>query len=116
MITGHIDNTNKEVVTDANTPTHVNELPKTDDVKKITMRDVVVAELQRRIKISKDLQQIINTAKTKPKKDLYLKKIRKNNEAVADLLVALQRIDNQEKIKVTDEPKQQTDEDKSQLA
>ena len=97
-----------DYITPISSQVNTNELeiitPTTADItgepveRKITLRDVVVAELQVGVQRSRDLQQKINEAKTKPKRDLYLKKIRKNNEHVAELLLALQKLDYNQKI------------------
>jgi len=131
MITENIDNTKekivpgehsemvaKEMVVDnsENTPTdatHMPEPPATSTTK-ISLRDVILAEIQEKIKVSKELQQKINDSKTKPKRELYIKKIRKNNEQVAELLLALKKIDNNKKIQ--NETKQTTNENSDKLA
>lgn len=133
MILNNIDNTKEKTILDENgeviikeetigtvenTITDITPMPNndTDNVNstKVSLRDVIVAELQERIKISKELQQKINDSKTKPKRELYTKKIRRNNEQVADLLLALQKIDNNKKIQ--NETKQATNENTDQLA
>ena len=88
-----------------------------DEQPKITLRDLLVHEIQEHVKISKELQEIIKNSKTKPKRDLYTKKIRKNNEQVAELLLALQRLDNNAKQKVIKEAEiEQPKQDNSELA
>jgi len=57
------------------------------------VRDSIIAELQERIARSAEYATIIESAKTKIKRDTYIKKLHKNNEIVADLLVSLDTID-----------------------
>ncbi len=76
---------------------------------KPSLRDYIVTQLQEKVNRSKELQQKIANSKTKPKRDLYTKKIGKNNEDVANLILALQKIDHNEKIKNETKPAEQTD-------
>ncbi len=55
--------------------------------------DSVRAELIESIARSKEFADKIKTAKTKPKKDLYTKKLEKNNKTVANLIIALDNIE-----------------------
>jgi hypothetical protein len=51
---------------------------------------LLLAEAKRRAGISKQFQEKITTAKTKPKKDYYKKKLKKNNDILGDVLIRLE--------------------------
>ena len=61
--------------------------------EKITLRDVVIVEIQELMKTSKELQQNIKEAKTAVKSEYFRKKIKKNNERLMEMLVALEKLD-----------------------
>lgn len=61
------------------------------------VKQAIIAELQELIPKSKHYADQLETAKTKVKKDLMRKRLKKNNEKVADLLVALDKLDKKEK-------------------
>ena len=76
-----------------------------DDVseyKPPTLADRVLIECKRLATASKELQEKIQAAKTKPKKDYFGKKLKKNNNILGDMLVRLEQlhqIDNNKKEK-----------------
>lgn len=61
-----------------------------------TLKDRLVVEVQRLVKVSKNLQDKINNAKTKAKKDYYLKKLKKNNTILMDMLLRLDAMTKKE--------------------
>ncbi|MEM4258041.1 MAG: hypothetical protein QXL17_02675 [Candidatus Thermoplasmatota archaeon] len=85
-----IKNTEMEITTD-NTESNSLNLEQ-EDSKKLTLKDILGQEINEIVKISKDLQQKIKDAKTKPKKDLYYKKLCRNNDKLLELLVAFNRL------------------------
>jgi len=88
VINDPVEITYDEVV-NVGTPGHIDhKAPPTEP----TIKDLVLLEVQRLVTISKMYKEKIDTAKTKPKKDLYLKKIRKNNEKLADMIMRLERL------------------------
>lgn len=66
-----------------------------------SLKDLVLVEVRRLVVISKAYKEKIDTAKTKPKKDLYAKKIRKNNDKLADMIIRLEQLN---RIESNDEP------------
>lgn len=54
--------------------------------------DIVHGEVQRLMATSKEYRNKIDNAKTKTKKDLYLKKLKKNNTKLMNILVALEKV------------------------
>lgn len=52
----------------------------------------VKAELQEHLRLAKQYQEMIETAKTEFKKKFYRKKLQKNNAKAFQMLVALERI------------------------
>lgn len=56
------------------------------------IKESIVEELKVLIPISTKYSEQLETAKTKTKKDIARKKLKQNNEKVADLLIALDRI------------------------
>lgn len=56
------------------------------------VKEAIIEELQELLPKSKHYADQLETAKTKLKKDMMKKRLRKNNQKVADLLIALERI------------------------
>ena len=54
------------------------------------VHDAIVEELQTRMKKSVDYKQQIDTAKTKIKRKILSKRLKKNNEIVAELMKSLE--------------------------
>ena len=54
--------------------------------------DSIKIELENYINISKTYKDKINSAKTKAKVKFYIKKLKKNNKIVADLLIGLDKL------------------------
>jgi len=61
------------------------------------IRDAIVAELQDKIERSREYYNQFETAKTTTKKNLYKKKLQRNNLIIADLLEQLNAIDQKHK-------------------
>ena len=59
---------------------------------KPSLKDLIMIETKRLVALSKSYKEKIDTAKTKPKKDLYLKKLRKNNKKLADMIMRIERL------------------------
>lgn len=57
------------------------------------VREILLDELKSAIGLSKEYAGKIKYAKTKPKIDVYTKKLKKNNKIVADLVIALDKIE-----------------------
>jgi len=57
------------------------------------LKETVKVELQSLIAQSVKFQNLINTSKTNVKQNLYKKKLKKNNEKIYDLLLALDKIE-----------------------
>jgi predicted DNA-binding protein YlxM (UPF0122 family) len=57
------------------------------------VKEALVDELKSAIELSKEYDSKIKTAKTKVKSDVYTKKLKKNNKIVADLVIALDKVD-----------------------
>lgn len=74
--------------------------------KKITIKDVVAAEVQQLIANSKQYRDEITAAKTSTKKKYFKKKLKKNNEEVFKYMMALERlrINDEMKAKKSEEP------------
>jgi len=60
------------------------------------VKETIVEELSTAIEKSKEYADKIKRAKTKTKSDIYHKKLKKNNQIVADLLIALDKLENKE--------------------
>lgn len=60
------------------------------------VKDAILVELRERVVKSQEYDALCTTAKTKTKREFYKKKLRENNIVVADLIVALERINKQE--------------------
>lgn len=60
------------------------------------VKDILIDELKSSIALSSEYAIKIKRAKTKTKANLYHKKLKKNNQIVADLIVALDKLDNPE--------------------
>lgn len=56
------------------------------------VQEALTEELKARIKTTAFYREQIETAKTNAKKNLYTKKLRKNNQIVADILIALDKL------------------------
>lgn len=57
------------------------------------VKDSIKIELQNAVNISKEYADKVKTAKTKPKAELYTKKLKKNNKIVADLIIGLDKLE-----------------------
>lgn len=55
--------------------------------------DVIKAEIIELVTYSKELKHKLDKAKTRIKQDLYRKKLKKNNMILAELLLALDKLD-----------------------
>lgn len=64
--------------------------------EKVTLKDVVLAEVQELVKTSKELQQNIKEAKTGVKSEYFRKKLKKNNERLMEMLIALEKLNHKE--------------------
>jgi len=74
-------------------------IPRTPD-----MVDMLLHEVKRLATISNVYNQCIDDSKTKPKRDLYAKKLKKNNKKLADMLIRLEQLTQIKKNKeATDE-------------
>ena len=60
------------------------------------VKNAIKEELTTAVAVSKGYANKIATAKTKIKSDTYRKKLKKNNQVVANLLLALDKIENKE--------------------
>lgn len=58
------------------------------------VKEALVEELQSAMKLSKEYSDKVKTAKTKVKSTFYTKKLKNSNQIVADLLIALDKVDN----------------------
>jgi len=65
-------------------------------------KDAVIAELKGLVVISKELQSKILGAKTNTKRNYFKKKLRKNNERVANLVMVVERMNQQNKQESSD--------------
>ncbi len=61
------------------------------------VKQAIIAELQELMPKSTHYSEQYENAKTKPKRDLMMKRLKKNNEKIADLIVALEKINEKEK-------------------
>ena len=57
-----------------------------------TMKDMVMYEVKRLAMVSKHFQTNIKDAKTQPKKNYFLKKLRKNNKLLANMIIRLEQL------------------------
>ena len=81
---------NTETVVEVSSSTDITGEPHV--TRKPSLADILRLEINDTISISQDLSNKVKTAKTKPKRDLYIKKLQKNNQIVFELLVSLQRL------------------------
>jgi len=58
----------------------------------LSLSDRVLIEAKRLATVSKELNQKIQLAKTKPKKDYFTKKLKKNNDILGDMLIKLNKL------------------------
>jgi len=58
------------------------------------VKKALLDELQTSIRLSKEYSDKIKNAKTKTKIDLYRKKLKKNNNIIADMMIALDKLEN----------------------
>ena len=63
-----------------------------EEQQKPSIDEMIRGELQRLMLYSKELRDKIESAKTKTKKDLYSKKLKKNNLKLMNIMVALEKI------------------------
>lgn len=61
------------------------------------LNDLVQGEVQRLMATSKEYRNKIDNAKTKTKKNWYLKKLKKNNAKLMNVLIALEKVKNAKK-------------------
>ncbi len=54
--------------------------------------DLIKQELQRLMALSKKYRDMIDGAKTEPKRNLYSKKLKKNNLKLMNIMVALEKL------------------------
>lgn len=57
------------------------------------VKDALVAELQSVFTLSKEYADKIKNAETRTKSDFYKKKLKKNNQIAADMVIALDKLD-----------------------
>jgi len=60
------------------------------------VKEAIMVELQSAMKSSKEYSDKIKTAKTKVKSTFYTKKLKSSNQIVADLLIALDKVNNKD--------------------
>jgi RNA processing factor Prp31 len=60
------------------------------------VKEALIEEIREAIKRSTDYKEKIDTAKTSIKANTYKKKLKKNNQIVADLVMALDKIDKED--------------------
>jgi len=60
------------------------------------VKEALIAEIQDAIKLSKEYKEKIDTAKTTVKQTVYRKKLKKNNQIVADMVMALDKLNKQD--------------------
>ena len=65
-----------------------------DHLPKMTLGDHLLVEAKRLAGISQKFKLKINSAKTKPKKDYYSKKLKKNNDVLGDIIIRLDEYHN----------------------
>ena len=63
-----------------------------NDAKPLTVLDVLQHELRQHMTIALEYKKKIDEAKTKPKKDYYTKKLKKNNVQATKVLTAIERL------------------------
>jgi len=61
------------------------------------VKTAILVELQERITKSQEYDSLCSTAKTSTKKNFYKKKLIANNNIVADLIVALEKLNKNNK-------------------
>jgi len=59
------------------------------------VREALMAEIKQKAELSQDYYNIIRDAKTEAKKRVYKKKLKNHNNILADLLIALDKLDKQ---------------------
>lgn len=57
------------------------------------VRDSLRAELNKAVEISKEYSSKVKSAKTKIKKTYFTKKLKKNNNLIANMIIALDKIE-----------------------
>lgn len=62
--------------------------------REVDAADILRSKINEAIAVSKELNKKVKEAKTKPKRDLYFKKLQKNNQTIFELLVSVQRLSN----------------------
>lgn len=60
------------------------------------VKEAIMAELQDAIKLSTEYKEKLDNAKTDIKAKTYKKKLKKNNQIIADMLIALDKLDKQD--------------------
>lgn len=60
------------------------------------IKDALIAEIQEKAKISQELYNTIQEAKTNVKKKVYKKKLAEHNNELADLIISLDKLNNTE--------------------
>ncbi len=68
------------------------------ELRQPTVLEMLQYELRERMKVSLDYKKKIDEAKTKPKKDYYKKKIKKNNVQALKILTAIERFTQQQSV------------------
>jgi len=61
--------------------------------KKITLKDILISEVNVHVEQSTLYKEKIDSAKTSTKANYYVKKLKKNNMSLMSLLVALDNLD-----------------------
>lgn len=74
------------------------------DTQQPAIDDLIKSELKRLMLISTELRDKIKSAKTKPKKDIYTKKLKKNNLKLMNIMIALEKLK-----KGVEEPQSETE-------
>jgi len=59
------------------------------------VREALMAEIKQKAELSQDYYNIIRDAKTEAKKRVYKKKLKTHNNILADMLIALDKLDKQ---------------------
>ena len=57
------------------------------------VKDAVIEEIKQKAELSQDYYNIIQAAKTEPKKRLYRKKLASHNNILADLIISLDKLE-----------------------
>jgi hypothetical protein len=60
------------------------------------VKEAIMIELQSAMKSSKEYSDKVKNAKTKVKSTFYTKKLKSSNQIVADLLIALDKVNNKD--------------------